>query len=92
MQDVQNIPNPDVNSTETDEDLGNHSGVEQIPEGGDIENPEAGERNGSNIEQPNDGIPVPPDTEPQPVPIEEPPDVNSPPIEEEDSDEPKRIA
>lgn len=25
MQDVQNIPNPDINSTETEDDFGNHS-------------------------------------------------------------------
>ncbi len=30
MQDVQNIPNPDVNSTVRDEDFGDHSDVEQI--------------------------------------------------------------
>lgn len=30
MQDVQNIPNPDVNSTDHDDEFGNHSGVEQI--------------------------------------------------------------
>ncbi|MDQ3179466.1 MAG: hypothetical protein M3Q33_02980 [Acidobacteriota bacterium] len=29
MQDVQNIPPPDVNSTETNEDFGNHSDLEQ---------------------------------------------------------------
>ncbi len=29
MQDVQNIPNPDVNSTVRDDDFGSHSDVEQ---------------------------------------------------------------
>ena len=29
MQDMQNIPNPDVNSTERDDDFGNHSDVER---------------------------------------------------------------
>ncbi|CAN5595601.1 hypothetical protein BH10ACI1_BH10ACI1_32150 [soil metagenome] len=28
MQDVQNIPNPDVNSTEREDEFGNHSDVE----------------------------------------------------------------
>jgi hypothetical protein len=83
MQDVQNIPNPDVNSTETDEDFGSHSGIEQVPDSDDIENPEAGERIGSDVEREDETIPVSPDTEPQQAPIEEPPDVNSPPIEED---------
>lgn len=30
MQDVQNIPNPDVNSTVRDDDFGDHSDIEQI--------------------------------------------------------------
>ncbi len=30
MQDVQNIPNPDVNSTERDDEFGSHSDVEQV--------------------------------------------------------------
>jgi hypothetical protein len=38
MQDVQNIPNPDVNSTARDEEFGSHSGVEQIREETDVEN------------------------------------------------------
>lgn len=36
MQDVQNIPNPDVNSTERDDDFGSHSTVH---EDADIEQP-----------------------------------------------------
>ena len=35
MQDVQNIPNPDVNSTETEDDFGSHSRTNQ-----DVERPE----------------------------------------------------
>ena len=35
MQDVQNIPNPDVNSTETEDDFGSHSSQNQ-----DIERPD----------------------------------------------------
>ncbi|MGI8787744.1 MAG: hypothetical protein ACR2HG_08300 [Pyrinomonadaceae bacterium] len=34
MQDVQNIPNPDVNSTERDDDFGSHSSNQ------DVERPE----------------------------------------------------
>ena len=39
MQDIQNIPNPDVNSTTRDDDFGNHSDVERENESGsDTEN------------------------------------------------------
>lgn len=57
MQDIQNIPNPDVNSTETEDQYGNRSDIERENESGsnDVEN-----------------IPLPP-TEPKPAPIEEPP-------------------
>jgi hypothetical protein len=91
MQDVQNIPNPDVNSTETNDDFGSHSDVEQELDQTDVENPDSGERKNNDIERENETIPVPPDTEGSSAPIEEPPDVNSPPIEE-DQNEPKRIA
>lgn len=59
MQDVQNMPNPDVNSTVRDDDFGNHSDVNR-------ENPN------SDVEQPTDDIPVPPGSE-SGVPIKEPP-------------------
>lgn len=29
MQDIQNIPNPDVNSTESEDEFGNHSDIER---------------------------------------------------------------
>ncbi len=74
MQDVQNIPNPDVNSPEQDDDFGSHSEVDR----------------NNDIEQPDDTIPVPPDTQPA-APIEEPPETNRPRIDE-DQNEPKRIA
>jgi hypothetical protein len=90
MQDVQNIPTPDVNSTETNDDFGSHSDVEQELDRTDIENPNHGERSGGDVEREDKTMPVPPDSEPS-APVEEPPDVNSPPIDE-DSDEPKRIA
>jgi hypothetical protein len=38
MQDIQNIPNPDVNSTVEEGDFGNHSDIEQEKDGTDIEN------------------------------------------------------
>ena len=91
MQDVQNIPNPDVNSTETNDDFGSHSDVEQELDQGDIENPNTTGRKTDDIERQDETIPVPPDSEPQKAPVEEPPDVNSSPIEE-DQNEPKRIA
>lgn len=64
MQDVQNIPNPDVNSTETEEDFGSHSDIEQDLEGDDLENP-------SNVgtddtEQPDETTSIPRD-----VPVED---------------------
>lgn len=62
MQDIQNIPNPDVNSTVDDGGFGNHSEVEQEREDGDAEN----------IPLPPDQkkpapIEEPPDTEKSPV-------------------------
>ena len=39
MQDIQNIPNPDVNSTEREDEFGNHSDIERENESGtDTEN------------------------------------------------------
>lgn len=38
MQDVQNIPNPDVNSTVDEGDFGNHSDIEQERPDADTEN------------------------------------------------------
>jgi hypothetical protein len=59
MQDVQNVPNPDVNSTVRDDDFGSHSDVNRDNENADVE-------------QPKGDVPVPPDREPS-APIEEPP-------------------
>lgn len=75
MQDVQNIPNPDVNSTEHDNDFGNHS---------DIEN----EMPDSDVEQPNN-LPLPPD-QAHNAPVEEPPETEKPPIGE-NRQQPKEI-
>ena len=56
MQDVQNIPNPDVNSTMHDDEFGSHSDVEQIREETDVENIPlpASERKPEPIEEPPD--------------------------------------
>lgn len=70
MQDVQNMPNPDVNSTVEEGDFGNHSDIENI------EN----DNGGTNSD--TDSIPLPPD-EQQPAPIEEPPETEKPPIGED---------
>ena len=39
MQDVQNVPNPDVNSTERDDDFGSHSDVYSDNQKSDVEQP-----------------------------------------------------
>jgi hypothetical protein len=91
MQDVQNIPTPDVNSNATNDDFGSHSDVEQELDQTDIENPNnEGGRNNNDIERENETIPVPPDTESK-APVEEPPREDDSPIREEQN-EPKRIA
>ena len=77
MQDVQNIPPPDVNPNERNDDFDSHSEIEPNHDNEDIE-------------KPDEVIPVPPDQQPV-VPIKDPPDVNNPPIGEK-NDEPERIA
>ena len=69
MQDIQNIPNPDVNSTEGDDDFGR--------------NPS------SDVERPDEDIPVPPDA--VDAPIEEPPGERDKPAIDEDQTEPKQL-
>ena len=59
MQDVQNIPNPDVDSIARDDDFGSHSDVSR-----DYPN--------TDVEQAKENIPAPPDRETG-APIEEPP-------------------
>ena len=76
MQDVQNMPPPDTNSTERDNDFGNHSAIDI-----DLDN--------ESIDKPNEPLPVPPDQKPM-SPIEEPPNAEKVPIEE-NTDEPKQI-
>ena len=69
MQDVQNIPPPDANPTERDDDFGNHSDIEQ-----DLDNDET-------IPVPPDQQPAVPIEEPPDAdkpPIEE--DQNEPKI------------
>ncbi len=69
MQDIQNIPNPDVNSPEGDDDFGR--------------NPN------SDVERPEEDVPVPPDV--SDAPIEEPPDERDKPPISEDQTEPKHL-
>jgi hypothetical protein len=65
MQDVQNIPSPDVNSIVRDDDFGSHSDVHP-------DSPTDTDTPNADIERPTGGIPVPPDTETI-APVEEPP-------------------
>ena len=67
MQDIQNIPNPDVNSTEGEDQFGNHSDIER--------------ENESNRSNSVEDVPLPPD-EPRPAAIEEPPDEDDVRIDE----------
>lgn len=62
MQDVQNIPNPDVDSIEDDGDFGSHSDK-------DAPNPD--------VDQPKEETPAPTDRTPRPA-IEEPTDEDDP--------------
>lgn len=78
MQDVQNIPNPDINSyDQIEDDFNNHSDTPDISRG---------DENRTNIEQP-----VPPDRQQGNHPIEEPPSTTDKAPIEEDNIEPKRI-
>lgn len=76
MQGIQNIPPPDTNSTDRDNDFGNHSAIDPNLDNEDIENP-------------NESIPLPPDQQP-PAPIEEPPDKDGFPVRE-DNRHPEQI-
>lgn len=80
MQDVQNIPNPDVNSPENNEDFGSHEGL----------NPDRRDNDDVERSGEDEAIPVPPEEQP-PVPIEDPPGSNEPPVGDVD-DSPKIIA
>lgn len=61
MQDVQNIPNPDVTTTDTMDDFGSHSALEQDLDNDDIENPKN-----------TDAEPTDPDTKTR---VEQPPNI-----------------
>ena len=76
MQDVQNIPNPDVDSLEIgkgdSDDFGSHSDVVNDPRSG----------RDTDVERPVEDIPLPPNEKPA-VPVEEPPEEREkPPIDE----------
>jgi hypothetical protein len=79
MQDMQNIPNPDVNSVDIDVDSQKRTDIESVPN--------------EDIGYDSDGrIPVPPDQQQDSVPIEEPPDVDGEaPIDEDRRDDIERI-
>jgi hypothetical protein len=66
MQDIENIPNPDVNSTESEDEYGNRTDIEGENGSGDTD---------------TENIPLPP-TEPKPAAIEEPPDTEKAAIDE----------
>ncbi len=84
MQDVQNIPSPDVNSIiKDDDDFGSHSDVHPDSRT-DRDSPNA------DIERPTGGIPVPPDTETN-APVEEPSNETDKPPIDEDGEQPKRL-
>ena len=79
MQDVQNIPNPDVNSVENDDDFGSHSDV----------HPDSRTDKDSqdfDIERPEENIPSHIDDRRQ-VPVEEPPsEVEKAPVDEDNTE------
>lgn len=77
MQDIQNIPNPDINQMDYDDDFGNHSAANDA-------------RRENEAEQTSEETPVPPDTRPS-APIEEPPETDAPAIDEDDPDRATRI-
>ena len=84
MQDLQNIPNPDVDSFENQDDFGSHSDMPPVSRGGD-------DARDSDVERPAEDIPVPPD-DPRQTPIEEPPGVTEqPPIEEDTPKSPQLV-
>ena len=83
MQDVQNIPNPDVDSFENEDDFGSHSDVHP-------DSPISDNVPDSNNEITHEEIPVPPDSR-QNVPIEEPPEERDKPAINENTNEPQRL-
>jgi hypothetical protein len=79
MQDIQNIPNPDVNSIANDEDLDNHS---------DVGPNSRTDRDSQDfdIERPEEDIPSH-DNDRRNVPIEEPPsETEKAPIDEDNTE------
>ena len=82
MQGMQDIPNPDINSVESNEDFGSHSAVEQ-----DLDNSQT---HNTDIERPAEDIPLPPDNQSK-ASVEEPPDEEDRAPVEEDNTEPKRL-
>lgn len=80
MQDVQNIPNPDVNSPEANEEFSNHPRPERDP------------RNIEDLPEDIEGEPIPiPPGENAPLPVEDPNKKDRIPIDEVDENAPKKI-
>lgn len=79
MQDVQNIPNPDVNSIENDEDFDSHSDVHP-------DSRTDKDAQDFDIERPEEDIPSHNDDR-RNVPVEEPPgEMDKAPVEEENTE------
>lgn len=88
MQDVQNIPNPDVDNVEYDESGGIHPFT--MP---DVEPDSRTDKDSQDmgIETPNEDIPMPPDFR-QRVPVEEPVEQQDlPPIGDDQNDQRQRL-
>lgn len=84
MQDVQNIPNPDVDNIEYSEDGGIHPIT--MPDSRNDQNSQ-----NTGIESPGKDIPVPPDVSKK-QPIEEPPEQQDlPPIGDDQEDQRERL-
>lgn len=78
MQDMQNIPNPDVNTVDVDTDSQKRTDIESVHD-------ESGYDSSGKI-------PVPPDRQADNIPIEEPPATkDKAPIDEDGGDDIERI-
>lgn len=84
MQDIQNIPPPDSNPLDIEDNFGSHSDYPDI-DAQDINAPRDNEN--TDVE----GIPVPPDRQDGATPIEEPPSSEDEEGIDEDSGEPPKF-
>jgi hypothetical protein len=79
MQDIQNIPPPDANPLDIEDDFDSHSDYSDID----------AERDNSKTDV--ESIPVPPDRQDESTPIEEPPTTTNEEGIDEDGGEPPRL-